>query len=306
MVEAQIERTAQDRVLERGGEPVPGVEARRRLLEDMPVTEHRLLLAGISTAVLEGGDGPPVILLHGPMANATHWMGIIPGLAAGHRVITPDLPGHGASEVTGERRIDAGRVMEWLDALIEQTCQMPPALVGQLLGGAIAARYAIDYSHRLNRLVLVDTFGLRPFQPAPEFGLALTNFLTEPTERTHTDLWHHCAFNLDALRQRMGKRWQPFEAYNLDRARAPSVQAAVATLMEHFGAPAISASDLARITVPISLIWGSHDRATPLAVAMEASARFGWPLHVIENCNDDPPVERPDELLKVLRVALDS
>jgi pimeloyl-ACP methyl ester carboxylesterase len=306
MVEAQIERTAQDRVLERGGEPVPGVEARRRLLEDMPVTERRLLLAGISTAVLEGGDGPPVILLHGPMANATHWMGIIPGLAAGHRVITPDLPGHGASEVTGERRIDAGRVMEWLDALIEQTCQMPPALVGQLLGGAIAARYAIDYSHRLNRLVLVDTFGLRPFQPAPEFGLALTNFLTEPTERTHTDLWHHCAFNLDALRQRMGKRWQPFEAYNLDRARAPSVQAAVATLMEHFGAPAISASDLARITVPISLIWGSHDRATPLAVAMEASARFGWPLHVIENCNDDPPVERPDELLQVLRVALDS
>ena len=30
-----------------------------------------------------------------------------------------------------------------------------------------------------------------------------------------------------------------------------------------------------------------------LAVAEEASARFGWPLHVIENCNDDPPVEQP-------------
>ena len=70
----------------------------------MPVTERRLLLAGISTAVLEGGDGPPVVLLHGPMANATHWMGIIPGLVATHRVIVPDLPGHGASEVTGEGR----------------------------------------------------------------------------------------------------------------------------------------------------------------------------------------------------------
>jgi pimeloyl-ACP methyl ester carboxylesterase len=297
---------AQERVRGNGEVALSGENARRRLLADMPVTERRLLLAGISTAVLEGGNGPPVILLHGPMANATHWMRIMPGLAATHRVIVPDLPGHGASEITGGDRIDSRRVMEWLGELIEQTCDVPPALVGQLLGGAIAARYAIEHSHRLSRLVLVNTFGLRPFDPAPEFGLALANFLTEPTEGTHTDLWRHCAFNLDALRQRMGERWQPFEAYNLDRARAPSVQAAVATLMEHFGAPAISADDLARITVPTTLIWGSHDRATPLAVAKEASARFRWPLHVIENCNDDPPVERPDALLQALRLALES
>jgi pimeloyl-ACP methyl ester carboxylesterase len=270
----------------------------------MPVTERRLLSAGISTAVLEGGDGPPVVLLHGPMGSAAHWMGIIPGLVATHRVIVPDLPGHGASEADDAGRIDSARVMEWLGGLIEQSCKTPPALVGQLLGGAIAVRYAGESVHRVRRLVLVDTFGLRPFQPAPEFGLALSNFLAQPTERTHTNLWQHCAFDLDALRQRMGKRWQPFEAYNLDRARAPSVQAAVAALMEHFGAPAISAGDLARITVPTTLIWGRHDRATPLAVAAEASARFGWPLHVIENCNDDPPVEQPEALLRALHVAL--
>ena len=288
-----------------GRQALRAEDARRQLLADMPVTERRLPLAGISTAVLEGGDGPPVILLHGPMANATHWMGIIPGLATTHRVIVPDLPGHGSSEVSGEHQIDSGRVMEWLGELIERTCETSPALVGQLLGGAIAARYASEHSHRLRRLVLVDAFGFRPFQPAPEFGLALSNFLAEPTEHTHTDLWHHCAFNLDALRQRMGERWQAFEAYNLDRARTPSVQAAVAALMEHFGMPAISTADLARITAPTTLIWGSHDRATPLEVAKEASARFGWPLHVIEDCNDDPPVEHPDELLRALRAALE-
>ena len=279
-------------------------DPRERLLSGMPVSQRRIDLAGVSTAVLEGGDGSPVVLLHGPMGNAAHWMGVIPGLVASHRMIVPDLPGHGASEVP-DGRIDAGRVMAWLGELIEQSCKTPPVLVGQLLGGAIAARYASEHGHRLCRLVLVDTFGFRPFQPAPEFGLALSNFLAQPTERTHTALWHHCAFNLDALRQRMGERWQPFEAYNLDRARTPSVQAAVAMLMEHFGVPAISTSDLARIAVPTILIWGRHDRATPLAVAEEASARFGWPLHVIENCNDDPPVEQPDALLRTLRVALD-
>jgi hypothetical protein len=43
-----------------------GDDARERLLAGIPVSERRLQLAGVSTAVLEGGDGPPVVLLHGP------------------------------------------------------------------------------------------------------------------------------------------------------------------------------------------------------------------------------------------------
>ena len=57
--------------------------------------------------------------------------------------------------------------------------------------------------------------------------------------------------------------------------------------------------------MPTTLIWGRHDRATPLSVAEAASARYGWPLQVIENCNDDPPVEQPEALLRTLRDALD-
>jgi pimeloyl-ACP methyl ester carboxylesterase len=273
-------------------------------LAGLPVTERRLQLAGISTAVLEGGAGPPVILLHGPSGYAAHWMGVIPGLVASHRVIAPDLPGHGASEAGGP--LDVEGVLGWLDALIERTCMSPPALIGQLLGGAIAARFAIDRGDRLSRLVLVDTFGLREFQPSPEFGLALSQFLAQPTEVTHRSLWQHCAFDLDRLRRQMGERWPPFEAYNVERARAPSVQTAVVALMEQLGVPAIPPADLARITAPTTLIWGRHDRATPLSVAEAASARFGWPLHVIENCNDDPPVEQPEPLLRVLRAALAS
>jgi len=231
-------------------------------------------------------------------------MGVIPGLVESHRVIAPDLPGHGASEVEGGP-LDAARVLAWLGELIERTCMSPPALVGQLLGGAIAARFTINRGDRVSRLVLVDSFGLREFQPAPEFGLALHRFLAQPTEATHQDLWRHCAFDLDRLRERMGERWAPFEAYNLERARTPSVQTALATLMERFGMPAIPPAHLARIAVPTTLIWGRHDRASPLSVAEAASARFGWPLHVIETCNDDPPVERPEALLRTLREVLD-
>jgi pimeloyl-ACP methyl ester carboxylesterase len=82
------------------------------------------------------------------------------------------------------------------------------------------------------------------------------------------------------------------------------VQAALAALMAGFGAPEIPSSDLARIAVPTTLIWGRHDRATPLSVAEEASRRYGWPLHVIDDCNDDPPIERPEALLRVLHGVL--
>lgn len=287
----------------RHGQSIAGKDARQRLLSAIPVTERRLLLAGISTAVLEGGNGPPVILLHGPSGYAAHWMRAIPGLVASYRIIAPDLPGHGASQAAAGA-LDIENVIAWLGELIDRTCESPPALVGQLLGGAIAARFAINQGRRLGRLVLVDTFGLTPFQPAREFGHALHQFLAQPTEHTHHDLWRYCAFDLDSLLQRMGDRWEPFEAYNLDRANTASVQAAVATLMERFGVSPIPPADLERIVVPTSLIWGRHDLATPLSVAETAAARFGWPLRVIENCADDPPIEQPEAFVGAVRAAL--
>jgi pimeloyl-ACP methyl ester carboxylesterase len=224
---------------------------------------------------------------------------VIPGLTATHRVIAPDLPGHGASAVF-EGALDADRVLAWLRELVWRTCASPPVLAGHLLGGAIAARFAIEHADRVNRLVLIDTFGLVPFQLPPELGQALTQFLARPDERSHEALWRHCAFDLDALREKMGARWQAFEAYNLERARDPAVQAAVSALLRDFAASAIPPTELERISVPTALIWGRHDRANPLAVAEAAARGYGWPLHVIENANDDPPVEQPDAVVRAL------
>jgi pimeloyl-ACP methyl ester carboxylesterase len=276
---------------------------RERLLAGVPVTERRLRLAGVSTAVLEGGDGPPVVLLHGPGGSAVHWKWVIPQLVATHRVIAPDLPGQGSSLVD-DGPIDAARVLAWLDELIERTCPSPPALVGLALSGAIAARFAGIDGDRISRLVLVDALGLTRFEPAPDFGLALNDFLAQPTERTHDNLWRHCALDLDGLRRRMGESWEPFKAYNVDRARTPSVTSALGALMGEFGVAAIPPAELARIAVPTTLVWGRHDIATPLEIAEAASARYGWRLHVIENAADDPPIEQPQAFLRALDTAL--
>ena len=158
-------------------------DARERLLEDIPVRERRLELEGVSTTVLEGGSGAPLVLLHGPGEHAVKWMHVLPGLLKTNRVIAPDLPGHGASEVTGGP-LTADRLLEWLGALIGRTCSSPPALVGQITGGAMAARFAISHGDRIGRLVLVDTLGLAPFQPAPEFAGVLHAYLAQPDQDT--------------------------------------------------------------------------------------------------------------------------
>lgn len=101
---------------------------RSRLLDGLPVTERRLDLAGVSTAVLEGGAGPPLVLLHGPAEYGAKWMDVLPELVRTHHVTVPDLPGHGTSTVDGE--LDAGRVLSWLGALVDATCDAPPTRPG--------------------------------------------------------------------------------------------------------------------------------------------------------------------------------
>ncbi len=276
---------------------------RERLLAQLPVAERKLSLNGVETAVLEGGEGKTVILLHGPGGYAAQWVHVIPGLAESCRVIAPDLPGHGASDyragITAPDQVNA-----WLEDLIECTCDRPPVLVGHTLGGAIAARFAADNGDRLRALVLVDAMGLVPFQPVPEFGAALVAFLGKPDEQTHDALWKQCVHDYARVQGRLGARWELLQQYNLLGARRPDGIAAIAAWMEHIGTPAIPAQMLARIRVPTSLIWGREDRATPLAAGVRASARFGWPLHVIDDAGDDPTLEQPEQFLRALRTAI--
>ena len=276
--------------------------ARERLLSGIPVVERRLGLAGISTAVLEGGSGPPLVLLHGPGEFGAKWLRVIPGLVGEHRVVAPDLPAHGASEA-GNRPLDAARVLAWLGELIDRTCPSPPIVIGHVLGGAIAARFAIERGERLAGLVLVDSLGLGRFRPAPRFAATMIGFLARPSERTYDRFMNQCSYDLEGLRSEMGERWDPFVAYNLELAGSPASKQ-VGRMLRRVGVPRIPDRELAGITVPTALIWGREDRANRLRIAERASERHGWPLEVIDDCADDPARDRPAAFLRALRTAL--
>ena len=242
------------------------------------------------------------MLLHGPAEFGAVWLPVLRQLVRSHRVIAPDLPGHGASGLPAAG-LDAGLVSRWLDELIEQTCPSRPVVIGRVVGGAIAARFAIEHPGRPAHLILVDSMGLAPFEPTPRFGLALHRYLAGPTVTTFDRLMEFCAFDLDNVRARLGLRWQPYADYAVELAGTPTTQAAVGALIGQFSAP-IASGQLACIEVPTTLIWGRDDLALPLQVAQEASENYGWPLHVIDDAGDDPPLDQPDAFLAALHTAL--
>ena len=127
---------------------------------------------GRPLAVLDtGGDGAPVVLVHGLGTNLSIWRATISALhAAGHRVVALDLPGYGLSgktEVSGTMADFAGAVVGVMDALgLRQ-----PDVVGISMGGQIALTLALDQPRRVRRLALLSPAGIETFTDAQAAAL---------------------------------------------------------------------------------------------------------------------------------------
>ncbi len=275
-----------------------------RLLEGLPVGDRRLEIAGVSTPVLEGGEGPPIVLLHGLGGFAEEWRLVIPMLTGDHRVVVPDLPGLGRSKVV-RSDLDAASVVAWLGELIEQTCSEPPTLVGHSLGGGIAARFAIEHPDRVGRVVLVDAASIgRPNRPAPAVLAALIRFGARPTHANHDRLMSHVLVNPDRVAREWGDRWPAFEGYDIDLAKDKSVSRSTGQLLRRVAGRRVPLEQLAAILVPVAMIWGTGDRLMRFRIAERTAERMGWPLFPIDDCGHGPHIERPGVFHEALEMAI--
>lgn len=272
---------------------------REQLLADLPVRGRCLDVDGVDTAVLEGGDGPPVVLLHGLGSFAAEWGRVIPHLVRSHRVVAPDLPGLGESVVRAGR-LDAAVVVAWLRGLLTQTCAEPPTLIGHSLGGGLAARLAIEHGDLVSRVVLVDSGSLGRFRPAPGVIGTLLRYGSRPSPASRDRFLRQLFFDLDRTRSDWGDRWLALEAYDLDQAGRPSVDAASRQLLLRVGVRRIPPDQLRKIIVPVALIWGKADRLMRFRIAEKASEQFGWPLYPVDDCGHGPHIERPEAFVEAL------
>lgn len=270
----------------------------------LPVAERRLDLAGVSTSVLEGGDGPPVVLLHGQGGFAEMWGPVIPHLVRSHRIVAPDLPGLGRSEAAEGVRLDPPSMIAWLGELIAHTCTEAPILVGASLGGSFAAHYAIEHGDRVRRIVLAASGSLGRFRPAPGALVALVRYMRHPTPAANDRFFRYVVAHPERIAAAMGDHRAASQAYHIDRTTQPSVRAANRELLRRIGVRRIPDEELRKITVPVALIWGRKDRIMPFRIAEKASARFGWRLYPIDDCGHFALIDRPDAFLEALRAAM--
>lgn len=113
------------------------------------------------------GRGRSIVLLHGGALDLRMWDPLLPRLAAAHRVVRWDAPGHGASTAPAQPTAEtADELLALLDHLrIERTI-----LVGFSMGAGTAAAFAIRHPRRVERLVLISTSGPPPGAPVSTAG----------------------------------------------------------------------------------------------------------------------------------------
>ncbi|MGH2831138.1 MAG: alpha/beta fold hydrolase [Solirubrobacteraceae bacterium] len=113
--------------------------------------------------VIELGEGPPLVFIHGLIGRWTHWVEQLTAFAPHHRVIALDLPGFGHSPSPSTDRISVpyyARLVAKLLAAIEVDAA---AVIGHSMGGFTAVELSINFPQLVERLVLVSPAGLSTY-----------------------------------------------------------------------------------------------------------------------------------------------
>jgi 4,5:9,10-diseco-3-hydroxy-5,9,17-trioxoandrosta-1(10),2-diene-4-oate hydrolase len=282
------------------------VAARQRLLSGLHVSERQISVAGRSTTLLEGGNGPVLILLHGGIeCGGAYWAPVIASLARSHRLVIPDVPGLGESEPGP--RLNAAFFCEWFGALLTEaaTPSEQPTLLAHSLVGSLAARFAANTTEQLQSLVLYGVPGIGPFRMPVGLMLASVRFGLRPNEASF-ERFLPWAF-LDTGRTRgLDPEWfDAFSAYMVARGSVPHVKRTMRQLVAA-GKKRVGDDELRQIDIPTALLWGERDRMAPLSLAKDTSGRLAWPLHIVREAGHVPHIEQPLAFVEVLQAAIRS
>jgi pimeloyl-ACP methyl ester carboxylesterase len=244
---------------------------------------------------LAAGEGDPIILLHGIGLDAASvsWKHTLPHLADNHRVIAPDFPGHGESDGADDYTMESYRAI--LDSLFDALDIDRASLVGISMGGAVALGHALDNQEHVERLVLVDSYGLGRDAPWRPGGAALLN-------TPGFDGWLGAGLSNPALvaSSLAGLTVNPPSGFITDVQRAVEPTAARALgawQRDEFRACGLRTchlDQLHELDVPTLLVHGREDPIFPIAWSERAAERIpDSEFEAFERCGHWPPREYP-------------
>jgi pimeloyl-ACP methyl ester carboxylesterase len=250
-------------------------QAERRLFAacGVQVATRRVTLADppVAVRVLESGDGPPLVLVHGSGMSASTWAPLMPHLGR-RRLIAFDLPGFGLSDAFdyGGRPLRSHAIAQLTSLLDALDLERAP-IVGTSLGGMWALCLAVDAP---DRVAAVGSLGVPAVAlPGMHGDLAFTALSTPAVRQLVARIGSpNAAITRRALaRGAIGPRAAEraadgfFEVVH-EGMRQPGYRTAMLTHMQlalRAGRPRpenfLSDADLGQLGVPVLMIWGDED-----------------------------------------------
>jgi pimeloyl-ACP methyl ester carboxylesterase len=263
-------------------------------------------IGGVRTCYYVGGEGPPLLVVHGLGGAAVNFTLLAPLLARSYRLLIPDLPGHGRTAPPRE----ADGLTAYADhvaALAEREGFLPGPVIGYSMGGVVALRLAVTRPESVTALALVGAAGIVSVSRRAEIWLAVTGALRPAQIMTRFR-------GTFARRPRL--RWLPFGLWGavdppalspesvLGFLEGPSQHTDVATaaraLLRDDPRP-----DLDLVSCPVILLWGARDRLVPLADGFEYARRLRAPIRTLPAAGHLLVGEQPHECAQILEEFLD-
>jgi pimeloyl-ACP methyl ester carboxylesterase len=270
---------------------------------DWPALTRRVEVGGRAVSVVDGGgDGPPLLFLHGLNGVWQNWLLNLPAFMGSHRVVALDLPGFGRSELpAGE--ISIPNLARTVDAVCARVGVDGPVVVGNSMGGFVGAELAVSFPTRVQKLVLVAAAGLSTEYLAREPLLAGARIFMALTART--GLRGSPVVKRRRLRRvalgtivRYPERLSvPLATELVAGANAPGFLSAFDALIGY------SFRDrLAQIEVPVLIVWGRNDMLVPVDDAEMFEHLIGDNARsvIFEDTGHLAMVERPSRFNELL------
>ena len=277
---------------------------------DWEAHRRRVNVDGHWINLIDIGEGPVLIFIHGLAGRWQNWLENIPLFARDHRVIAMDLCGFGDSEMPAEQ-ISISGYARTVDALCDALEVDGGVIIGNSMGGFIGAELAIRFPARVERLCLVGAA-----------GLSIENLRTQRKRGLRHRVENIAFFNLGWLatrspamvtRRRLRRMILTLVAAHPERLPAPIT----AELVRGAGKPGFNDAlealcrypirdRLCEIACPTLIVWGDKDRLVPVKDAHEFERLITDSRKVVyADTGHIPMVERPARFNRDLRAFLE-
>jgi pimeloyl-ACP methyl ester carboxylesterase len=263
-------------------------------VEPAGLVERFAEIRGTRLRYLVGGDGEPVVLVHGLGGAAANWLALAPLLLPRWRLLVPELPGHGGSSALSAApslNVYADR----LGALLDHERLPSAAVVGHSLGGAIALRLAIRRPDAVSALVLAGAAGISSGTRNARYALTITR-IVKPGRKLAP--YRRRIARSNVLKRLVFGRWgaadpealpaELVEAFLAGPARHTDTVSAARALVRDD-----PRADLDRVRCPSLVLWGARDTQLPVDDAFDYARRLRARLRVIADCGHLLIGERP-------------